>query len=138
MQGPSCYEYNTRKSPCISGQIVPHTIAHMFPAGVPTLYSWKLHERYRCFSLPVLLQQNTQASDGKNLTLVIPSEYLALGVYFSFGLTVTTDLGGSGEASVTVFKSTQELPLLKVGARNNLSQKIPDATGYNANMSAFS
>ena len=35
---------------------------------------------------------------------------------------VTTALGGSGEASVTVFKSPQELPALKVGVRRQLSQ----------------
>lgn len=65
------------------------------------------------------MQRHTQASNGKKLTLVIPSDYLAQDASFSFGLTVTTDLGGSGEASVTVFKSSQELPALKVGARGH-------------------
>ena len=76
------------------------------------------------------MQHHIQASEGKNLTLVIPSEYLAQEFFFSFGLTVTNDLGGSGEASVTVFKSSQELPALKVGARSHLTQHISDDIAY--------
>ena len=87
----------------------------------PSQYSKNpgLFDRFRGFFLPALMEHHTQASNSKNLTLVIPSDYLAQGTSFSFGLTVTTDLGGSGEASVTIFKSSQELPALKVGVRGH-------------------
>lgn len=48
------------------------------------------------------------------MTMTIPSDYLVQGSTHFFVLRVTSYYGGSAEAEVEVFKSTQELPALKV------------------------
>ncbi len=71
---------------------------------------------------PLAFKRHPQSSIQNLLTVDIPSDYLPQGVSFLFGPTVTTALGGSGEANVPAFKSSQELPVLKVGARGQLKQ----------------
>ena len=56
----------------------------------------------------------SQASSQKNMTVVIPSDYLNLGSTYAFVLRVATMLGGSAQATATVFKSAEELLSLKV------------------------
>lgn len=56
-----------------------------------------------------------------NLTLVVPSNYLAEGSTYTFTLRVTSMFGGSAETSVSVFKSSLPLPAVKVqpGSRSS-------------------
>lgn len=56
------------------------------------------------------------------MTVTVPSEYLTQGSMYSFKLRAESVLGGSGEAEVTVFKSTQELLALKVRGNPVLSK----------------
>lgn len=60
------------------------------------------------------LHFSLQASTTKHLTVTIPSEYLQQQSTFSFVLRVDTVLGGSSEATVDVYKSSQEVLVSKV------------------------
>lgn len=56
-----------------------------------------------------------QANEANDLTVTIPSGVMALESTYDFVLRVDTTLGGSGEARVQVYKSSQELLISKVG-----------------------
>lgn len=55
-----------------------------------------------------------QASARAKLTVEVPSDFLSEGASYAFTLRVATLLGGSAEATVIVFKSTQDMLSLKV------------------------
>lgn len=55
-----------------------------------------------------------QASATNALTVTIPSEYMPQQTSIAFVLRVDTELGGSSEVEVVVYKSSVELPVLKV------------------------
>lgn len=60
-----------------------------------------------------------------DLTIMVPSEYMAQGLSYTFVLRVETALGGSSTAEVQVFKSPAELLLSKVNDRRRLCGSHP-------------
>lgn len=77
-----------------------------------------------------------QANEANDLTVTIPSDVMALESTYGFVLRVDTTLGGTGEARVRVYKSSQELLISKVGLSvfvAHIWRGFADCRGYSAN-----
>lgn len=80
------------------------------------------------FGISLLPTKTSQASASNEFFVILPSDSLDEGSLYTFGLRVTTALGGWGETHIEVFKSADTVPALKVWQMCFISIHTPART----------